>query len=112
MLAGGCVGHCSIGDIPPPDSILSMPPPPLPAFLLPKLPSAASLQSNDTHPCYATFMCEPNPRPHEGSMEFVEYTGNTNDSLENTWLFVLISSCVGVFILGGLLAVILLKCRE
>lgn len=109
-MLGNCVGNCAFSAPPPPDSILSMPPPPLPSFLLPKTAALLS-PNNDSHPCFATLMCDPNPHPRESGMEFVELTG-TNTGLENTWLFVLISSCVGVLILGGLLAVILLKCRE
>lgn len=32
--------------------------------------------------------------------------------LDDTWIFVLVSSCVGVLMLGALLAMILIKCRE
>ncbi|XP_073835728.1 uncharacterized protein [Musca autumnalis] len=109
-MLGNCVGNCAFSAPPPPDSILSMPPPPLPSFLLPKTAALLS-PNNDSHPCFATLMCDPNPHPRESGMEFVELTG-TNTGLENTWLFVLITSCVGVLILGGLLAVILLKCRD
>ena len=110
-MLGNCVGNCGFSGPPPPDTILSMPPPPLPSFLLPKT-AALAPTTNDTHPCFATLMCDPNPHPRESGMEFVEFTGQNSNGLENTWLFVLISSCVGVLILGGLLAVILLKCRE
>lgn len=109
-MIANCVGNCGhVG--PPPDNILSMPPPPLPSFLLPKT-AVIALPANDSYPCFAAFMCDPNPHPRESGIEFVELTGSNNTGLENTWLFVLISSCVGVLILGGLLAVILLKCRE
>ncbi|KAI9589442.1 hypothetical protein GQX74_007611 [Glossina fuscipes] len=110
MLAS-CVGNCGLSGPPPPDSILSMPPPPLPSFLLPKT-SVMAASTNDSHPCFATFMCDPNPHPRESGMEFVELIGSHDGGLENTWIFVLITSCVGVLILGGLLAIILLKCRD
>ncbi|XP_023308017.1 uncharacterized protein LOC111689787 [Lucilia cuprina] len=110
-MLGNCVGNCGFSGPPPPDTILLMPPPPLPSFLLPKT-AALVPTTNDSHPCFATLMCDPNPHPRESGMEFVEFTGANSNGLENTWLFVLISSCVGVLILGGLLAVILLKCRD
>ncbi|XP_037938049.1 uncharacterized protein LOC119671473 [Teleopsis dalmanni] len=110
-MIGNCIGNCGhVG--PPPDSILSMPPPPLPSFLLPKTAVLALPTENDSQPCFTPFMCESNAHPRESGVEFVELTGGNNNGLENTWLFVLISSCVGVLILGGLLAVILLKCRD
>ncbi|XP_017482635.1 PREDICTED: uncharacterized protein LOC108371559 [Rhagoletis zephyria] len=112
-MIASCVGNCNYAG-PPPDSILSMPPPPLPSFLLPRTAIiAAAVPTNDTHPCFAPFLCDPSPNPREsGGIEFVELTGVDSKGLENTWLFVLISCCVGVIILGGLLAVILLKCRD
>lgn len=110
-MIGNCGRNCGLVVPPPPDSILSMPPPPLPSFLLPKTAVLAPA-ANESHPCFATFMCDPNPNPRESGIEFVELSGEHSSGLENTWLFVLISSCVGVLILGGLLAVILLKCRE
>ncbi|XP_055913521.1 uncharacterized protein LOC129947112 [Eupeodes corollae] len=104
----GCVENCGHFG-PPPDTILSMPPPPLPSFLIPNT-AVIALPPNDTHPCFAAFLCEPNPRPRESGLEFIELTGRNH--MENTWVFVLISSCVGVLILGALFAIILLKCRE
>ncbi|XP_037921611.1 uncharacterized protein LOC119658338 [Hermetia illucens] len=97
---------------PPPDMILSMPPPPLPSFLLPRS-AIVALSGNESQPCFAAFMCEPNPRPREGGIEFIELAGKGGHiTMANTWLFVLISSCVGVLVLGTLLAVILMKCRD
>lgn len=32
--------------------------------------------------------------------------------MDDTWMLVLISSCVGVILLGALLAMVVLKCRE
>lgn len=106
----GCGENCGMMG-PPPDTILSMPPPPLPSFLLPKA-ALSTIVSNDTHPCIASFMCEPNPRPRESGLEFIELSGRNQIEWENTWVFILITSIVGVLILGGLLAVLLLKCRE
>lgn len=110
---GFCVGICKY-EAPPPDTILSMPPPPLPSFLLPNIATAAALvATNDTNPCYAPSLCNPHPNPNEGEgIEFVELTGTDSKVLENTWVLGLISCSVGVIILGGLFAFIVLKCRK
>lgn len=110
---GFCVGICKY-EAPPPDTILSMPPPPLPSFLLPNVATAAALMAtNDTNPCYAPSLCNPHPNPNEGEgIEFVELTGTDSKVLENTWVLGLISCSVGVIILGGLFAFIVLKCRK
>ncbi|XP_053673221.1 uncharacterized protein LOC128723497 [Anopheles nili] len=107
-----CFGDClELG--PPPDMILSMPPPPLSSFLLPKnalVASKANGNSNNSLLCSAAFICEPSLKANEQSgMEFVELPGN---GMDDTWVLVLISSCVGVLLLGALLAMVLLKCRD
>lgn len=102
-----CIGDCS--DIGPPPDMKSMPPPPLPSFLLPRS-AVANLTPNDSQPCFAAFMCEPSPGPREqAGIEFIELS---RKGMEDTWLFVLISSCVGVLLLGALLAMLIMKCRE
>lgn len=61
---------------PPPDSILSMPPPPLPTFLVPRS-AIVALSGNDSQPCFAAFMCEPSPGPREqAGIEYIELPGN------------------------------------
>lgn len=73
-----CGSNCvSVG--PPPDSILSMPPPPLPTFLLPRS-AIVALSGNDSQPCFAAFMCEPAPGPREqaGGLDYVEMSGKGN----------------------------------
>lgn len=95
---------------PPPDNILSMPPPPLPAFLLPRSALVASLTANESQPCFAAFMCESAPGPREQSgIEFIELSGR---GLEDTWLFIIVTSCVAVILLGTILAYVLMKYRE
>lgn len=101
---------------PPPDTILSMPPPPLPTFLLPRSAIVALAEGNHSQPCFAAFMCEPTadggaigPRASKG-IEYVEIAGG--QSADDTWMFVLATSGVGVLLLGVLLALILLKCRK
>uniref|UniRef100_A0A182YDU1 Uncharacterized protein n=1 Tax=Anopheles stephensi TaxID=30069 RepID=A0A182YDU1_ANOST len=108
-----CLGDClELG--PPPDMILSMPPPPLSSFLLPRNALAAASKpngnSNNSLLCSAAFICEPSLKAIEQSgMEFVELPGN---GMDDTWVLVLISSCVGVLLLGALLAMVVLKCRD
>lgn len=54
--AMGCLGEClDLG--PPPDSILFMPPPPVPDFLQHSLPELLL----NTTPCWAAQICEPSP---------------------------------------------------
>uniref|UniRef100_A0A182J102 Uncharacterized protein n=1 Tax=Anopheles atroparvus TaxID=41427 RepID=A0A182J102_ANOAO len=108
-----CLGDClELG--PPPDMILSMPPPPLSSFLLPKnalvTASKPNGNSNNSLLCSAAFICEPSLKAIEQSgMEFIELPGN---GMDDTWVLVLISSCIGVLLLGALLAMVLIKCRD
>lgn len=101
-----CIQCFEVG--PPPNSILSMPPPPLPSFLVPKTALIAITQ-NDTQPCFAAHMCDsPGPREQSG-IEFIELPGkNFNDA----WLFVVIASLVGIILLITVLTFMLMKCRE
>lgn len=108
-----CQGDCSeLG--PPPDMILSMPPPPLSSFLLPRN-ALAPRPPNNSLSCIAAFMCEPSSLKAHGDlggpagMDFIELSAN---GMDDTWVFVLISSCVGVLLLGALLAMVLIKCRD
>lgn len=58
---------------PPPDMILSMPPPPLPSFLLPKAAAAvAGHNESGNQPCFAAFMCEPAGPREQSGIEFIE----------------------------------------
>jgi len=104
-----CVGDCwDVG--PPPDSILFMPPPPAPAFL-PELTSNTSCLANQL--CDA-FITNSNRIPDgdfiEMSHKDVETWSVSN--IDDTWLLVLVVSTIGVLLLGALLAMFLLKCRE
>lgn len=106
----GCSDCTSMGA--PPNMILSMPPPPLPSFLLPKN-SQAMPGSNGSQPCFAAFMCEPSLSGHsDNSIEYIELPRNGNIGIEETWLFVLISSLLGILLLGVLFALLLIRCRE
>ncbi|XP_065170290.1 uncharacterized protein [Atheta coriaria] len=113
-----CLGDCwDIG--PPPDTILFMPPPPIPSFLQGGLPE---LLINNTS-CVSPQLCEAYP-PHHGNRvlgdgvggEFVELPRKDVDpwspTIGDTWLLVLVASAIGVLLLGALLAMFLLKCRE
>ncbi|XP_017783897.1 PREDICTED: uncharacterized protein LOC108567751 isoform X2 [Nicrophorus vespilloides] len=115
----GCLGDCwEIG--PPPDSILFLPPPPVPAFLQNSLPDL--LVSNTT--CVSPQLCEA-WRETVGDMvgvggaggDFIELPRKDVESwsvsnIDDTWLLVLVASSIGVLLLGALLAMFLLKCRE
>lgn len=110
-----CVGDCELG--PPPDTILSLPPPPLPSFLLPRSAILSVAAGNNSQPCFAAFVCEPSMSVfgsggsirEQSGIEFIELS---HKGIEDTWVFILVSSCVGVLLLGALLAFILIKCRD
>lgn len=111
-----CNGDCfELG--PPPDTILSLPPPPLPSFLLPRSAILSVAGNNNSQPCFAAFVCEPSLSVfgsggsirEQSGIEFIELS---HKGIEDTWVFILVSSCVGVLLLGGLLAFILIKCRD
>lgn len=59
---------------PPPDMILSMPPPPLPSYLLPKTSVLMGQNETPHQPCFATFMCEPAAQRDQSGIEFIELT--------------------------------------
>ncbi|CAO1404824.1 unnamed protein product [Diamesa hyperborea] len=107
-----CIGECSLF-IEPPNQILSIPPPPLPSFLLPRISDIPIPGNNHTQPCFAAFMCEPalGHSDHSG-IEYIELPRNTSIGIDEPWFFVLISSLCGVLFLGAIFAIILLKCRE
>lgn len=112
-----CVGDCfELG--PPPDTILSLPPPPLPSFLLPRSAILSVAAGNNSQPCFAAFVCEPSLSVfgsaggsirEQSGIEFIELS---HKGIEDTWVFILVTSCVGVLLLGALLAFILIKCRD
>ncbi|XP_069702623.1 uncharacterized protein [Periplaneta americana] len=91
-----CVECSDMG--PPPDTILSIPPPPLPAFL-------QRAPNMNTSTC--SVLCDWTAGP---GVEYVELP-RQGPAMDDTWLLVLIASCVGVLLLGALLALFLLKCR-
>ncbi|KAH8266450.1 hypothetical protein KR026_002524, partial [Drosophila bipectinata] len=111
MFYGNCIGRCDQLAGPPPDFILSMPPPPLPLFLISKPATVDALISlNESQPCFATFMCRQAHNRNESGNAIMELVRNDSKSLENLWLF--ISFCVGIFVLGCFLALIVIRCRE
>lgn len=108
----GC-SECSNLGAPPPNMILNLPPPPLPSFLLPKSSQAMLPGNNGSQPCFAAFMCEPSLSGHsDNSIEYIELPRNGQIGIEETWFFVLVSSLLGVLLLGVLFAILLIKCRE
>lgn len=110
ILLGNCVGSCDQLAGPPPDFILSMPPPPLPSFLISKPKSIdILLPANESQPCFAAFMCGQNQHNESGN-ELMELVRSDTKSMENVWFFV--SSCIGIFVLGCFLALIVIRCKE
>lgn len=122
-----CIGECwDLG--PPPDQILFLPPPPAPAFHQIR----NFLQDNVTSPCAAAQLCDlavghahaPGSVGHApaglpvDSADYVDMSHHevesTNWTGGDTWLLVIAASSigVGVLLLGSLLALFLLKCRE
>ncbi|XP_045769416.1 uncharacterized protein LOC123870239 isoform X1 [Maniola jurtina] len=101
-----CGAEClSLG--PPPDSIMHMPPPPLPAFL-------ANI-ANLTPPCRAS-KCPPPHNTEENALfpgvEYHELPRHEPAATDDTWFLVLITCCIAVLCIAALLALFLLKCRE
>ncbi|XP_012280227.1 uncharacterized protein LOC105699658 [Orussus abietinus] len=99
---------CTLG--PPPDTILHLPPPPIPAFLQ---------HGSDFYPGseVAPFPLHLNDSPcrHfcDWRSEGVQYIEMPQQGtvFDDTWLLVLISSCAGVIFIGIILATLLLKCE-
>jgi len=111
IILGNCVGSCDQLAGPPPDFILSMPPPPLPSFLISKPATVDILvPSNESQPCFAAFMCGHGMQHNESGNALMELVRSDSKSLENVWLFV--SSCIGIFVFGCFLALIVIRCRE
>ncbi|EDW82579.1 uncharacterized protein Dwil_GK10065 [Drosophila willistoni] len=111
ILFGNCVGSCDQMPGPPPDFILSMPPPPLPSFLISKPKHVETLlPSNESQPCFAAFMCGQNHQHNESGNALMELVRSDTKSLENIWFFV--SSCIGIFVLGCFLALIVIRCKD
>ncbi|XP_045449899.1 uncharacterized protein LOC123658565 [Melitaea cinxia] len=101
-----CGAEClSLG--PPPDSIVHMPPPPLPAFL-------ANI-ANLTPPCRAS-KCPPSQNNEDNTLfpgvEYHELPRHEPAGTDDTWFLVLITCCIAVLCIAALLALFLLKCRE
>lgn len=85
---------------PPPDGILSIPPPPLPYFIQLNNHNESSLCNNQ---CIWA--------PQFQGVEFIELT-QRGSSPDGTWIFIIGASCIGVLILGGLVTFFLLKYRS
>ncbi|KZC11869.1 hypothetical protein WN55_03901, partial [Dufourea novaeangliae] len=101
---------CAFCTLEPPPDILHIPPPPFPAILQ---------QSSDFYPRtdLLTFLPHLNDSPckhfcdrrYEG-VQYIEMP-QQGTIFDDTWLLVLISSCVGVIFIGVMLAILLLKCK-
>lgn len=96
---GGCA-DCAEDWGPPPDSILSIPPPPFPTFIQMELQNESTLCST----------CVWAPTSGVAGVEFVEMP-RQGPAAHDTWLLMVGASFLGVVLLGALLAAVLLKCR-
>ncbi|CAB3367674.1 Hypothetical predicted protein [Cloeon dipterum] len=113
----GCAG-CVV-DAPPPDTILQIPPPPLPSFLqmAPLLLEQGNLSGNSLYLEEDDEHFVPPCNPHcdwsnTPGVEYVELSRKGAVSLDDTWFLVLVGSSVAVLLLGALLAFALLKCKH
>lgn len=93
---------------PPPSSILSMPPPPLPSFLVPRT-TIVALAQNDSQPCYAAFVCVSSASPVQSGIEFIELPGT---GFDDAWLFLLVAAVVSIIVVVTVLTFMMIKCRE
>lgn len=99
--------------IQPPNGILSIPPPPLPAFLLPKSADLILPGNNHSQPCYAADMCNHSPGASGSDhIEYIELNRNSNLGIEEPWFFVVICSLCIILFVSAILSIILLKCRD
>lgn len=99
---------CTLG--PPPDMILRLPPPPIPSFL-----QQGSEFFTDSETVIFRSHHNDSPCKHfcNWRSEGVQYIEIPQQGtvFDDTWLLVLISSCVGVICIGIILATLLLKCK-
>ncbi|KAF7398563.1 hypothetical protein HZH66_006460 [Vespula vulgaris] len=107
IMKNSSCASCPLG--PPPD-ILHIPPPPFPEFLQ---------QSSDFYPNLGALPFPPNLNDspckhlcdrHSEGVQYIEMP-KQGTVFDDTWLLVLISSCVGVILIGIILATLLLKCK-
>ncbi|KAK6631729.1 hypothetical protein RUM43_013793 [Polyplax serrata] len=85
---------------PPPDDILSIPPPPLPYFI-------QLTNHNETTLCNNQCIWAPS----FNGLEFVEVT-HQGLARDGAWYFIVGASCIGVLILGGLVTLLLFSVRS
>lgn len=115
-----CGACASLG--PPPSAILTLPPPPMPAFL--KANGDGALDEDTPCDLQGLHGLEGLPQTcdwHGGragnpGVEFVELPrqvgGMGVGADDDTWFLVLVSCCAGVILLGAVLAVVLMRCRQ
>ncbi|XP_066594421.1 uncharacterized protein [Prorops nasuta] len=101
---------CTLCTLGPPPDILHIPPPPLPAFLE---HSSSFYPNADVLPFPAHHNDSPCKHYCDRRSEGVQYIEMPQQGtvFDDTWLLVLISSCVGVILIGIILATLLLKCK-
>ncbi|RZF33796.1 hypothetical protein LSTR_LSTR013684 [Laodelphax striatellus] len=93
----GCSELRELG--PPPDSIMEIPPPPIPMSL--DIPSNLSMI-----PC--SFLCDSSTGPSK--VEFIDLS--IHSRFDGAWIMLIASFCIGIVSLGTLLAIIMLKLRK
>ncbi|KAK3925897.1 Protein FAM186A [Frankliniella fusca] len=118
-----CGACASLG--PPPSAILTLPPPPLPAFLKAGAGAAAG-DADEDQPCDLQAVqglgglpqtCDwSGGRAGAPGVEYVELPrqigGMGVGADDDTWFLVLVSCSAGVLLLGAILAVVLMRCRQ
>ncbi|XP_008211279.1 uncharacterized protein LOC100679656 isoform X3 [Nasonia vitripennis] len=102
---------CTLG--PPPDMILRLPPPPIPTFLVHSSDYYPGVGASDGLPFFEHFNNSPCKHSCEWRAEGVQYVEMPQQGtvFDDTWLLVLISSCIGVIFIGIVLAALLIKCK-
>ncbi|XP_043194196.1 uncharacterized protein LOC122366254 [Amphibalanus amphitrite] len=94
-------GECALLEElgPPPDMILTLPPPPLPSFLAESAPQLMN------HSCG---LCR---WASGGAVDYVEMP-RQGPAIDDTWFFVIICACVGLTLFGILLTIFCLRLKE
>lgn len=116
-LNASCEACAALG--PPPSAILTLPPPPLPAFLKNADADAEApceLQSAHGLGGLAQTCDWSGGRVGAPGVEYVELPrqvgGMGVGTDDDTWFLVLVSCSAGVLLLGAILAVVLMRCRQ
>ncbi|XP_063973382.1 uncharacterized protein LOC135160599 isoform X2 [Diachasmimorpha longicaudata] len=100
---------CAMG--PPPNLILSIPPPPIPSFLQ----YGSEVHSQTGMPISGTVngtICNHHCDWKVDGVQYVEMPHQVAGNLfDDTWLLILVLSCVGIIVVSVLLVIVLLRCK-